>query len=110
MHTPGPWVARYHDRVTTPDDTDGTKSIAHIYASGREGRANQRLIAAAPELYEALSPVLRGADEADYYCPDDVADDHTVLVSFTVAELRAARAALSKASQQQGSTHPEVAE
>lgn len=56
-HTPGPWVARYDDRVSLPNDVDGTKSIAHVY--GWPGQpyaqsANQALIAAAPELYEAL--------------------------------------------------------
>jgi len=99
MFTPGPWevasdfIGPLHVRpVGQP------WSVAHV---GHEDfdicEANARLIAAAPDLYEALAPVLRGANEADYYCPDDVADDHTVLVSFTVAELRAARAALAKA-------------
>ena len=95
--TPGPWVARYSDRVTRPHDTDGTLSVAHVYEC-REQRANQRLIAAAPDLYEALEPVKRGASEADYYCPEDVADDHVVLISMTIGELRAARAALAKAN------------
>lgn len=104
MHTPGPWIARYHDRVTTQDDTDGTKSVAHIYASGREGRANQRLIAAAPDLYE----VAKGYEawEADVI---ENADWRAPTPKLTQAqfdrliELQTARnAALSKASQQQG--------
>ena len=46
-------------------------------------------------LREALEPVKRGASEADYYCPDDVAEDHVVFISMTIGELRAARSALS---------------
>lgn len=48
-HTRGPWIARYADRVTRADDTDGTKSIAHIYGC-LEQRANRNLIAAAPDM------------------------------------------------------------
>ena len=59
--------------------------------------------------YEALAPMIRGASEADYYCPDDVADDHTVLISVTVAELRAARSALSRVSPPQDDAQAEGA-
>lgn len=48
------------------------------------------------EALEALSPMTRGLKEADYYCPDDVAEDHTVLISASIAELREARAAADK--------------
>jgi hypothetical protein len=65
------------------------------------GQANAAAIVAAMNSLEsllacasALSPMLRGMKEADYYCPDDVAEDHTVLISVTIAELREARAAL----------------
>lgn len=50
---------------------------------------------------EALTPMLRGMEEADYYCPDDVAEDHAVLISVSIAELREARAALSALAQAQ---------
>lgn len=52
-HTPGPWVKRWDDRVTTPDDTDGSKSIAHCYSHIHDCEANARLIAAAPDLLES---------------------------------------------------------
>ena len=49
--TPGPWIKRYSDRVTPPDDVDGSKSIAHCYSTnGYDCEANARLIAAAPDL------------------------------------------------------------
>lgn len=56
-HTPGPWLARYGDRVTRADDTDGSKSIAHVYGwreHPEQQEANQKLIAAAPELLDVL--------------------------------------------------------
>lgn len=59
--TPGPWVARYHDRVATADDTDGTKSIAHIYTWRNDTlghRPNQTLIAAAPDLVESAEALI----------------------------------------------------
>jgi hypothetical protein len=52
--TPGPWILRYANRVTRADDMDGTKSIAHVYEC-REQNANLRLIAAAPDMYEAIA-------------------------------------------------------
>ena len=53
--TPGPWVPRYDDRVTVPEDNNGALSIAHVYSKGRaQQHANQHLIAAAPDLYETL--------------------------------------------------------
>ena len=101
--TPGPWEKVYrlnsigeplkNGRYVIRQMGDSKREDFYIaespYAAHRGGdvavhEANAHLIAAAPDLYEALSPVLRGADEADYYCPDDVADDHTVLVSFTI--------------------------
>lgn len=57
-------------------------------------RAEVELSAAKDECARALAPMLRGKENADYYCPDDVADEHTVLISVTIAELRAAVAAL----------------
>ena len=67
MHTPGPWVARYSDRVTTSDDKDGSRSIAHVYG-WRENYdwqdANRRLIAAAPDMLTALCNVQKLISEA----------------------------------------------
>lgn len=90
---PAPWTWEEHEL------SEGYSCIVYDANGHRIGadhlsQGDAALIAAAPALYEALSPVLRGASEADYYCPDDVADDHTVLISFTIAELRAARSAL----------------
>lgn len=48
------------------------------------------------EALEALAPMASGLKEAGYYCPDDVADDHVVLISVTIAELRDANAIREK--------------
>jgi hypothetical protein len=65
-HTPGPWI--HYD-----DSADGKtnrheiqargKTIAHIYWSvPDQDKANARLIAAAPDLYEALRRAVEWAD------------------------------------------------
>jgi hypothetical protein len=86
-HTPGPWKAHFEEAyfVTGPDlgrvammmNLKGALGLAGR-RSGEESAANCRLIAAAPDLLEALLGVLR------------VADRKTV-------EFDAARAAIAKA-------------
>lgn len=62
-HTPGPWVLRANtDNQTAAIEpskellAEGRGRIAHVYKKDPldEGYANQRLIAAAPDLLEAL--------------------------------------------------------
>lgn len=58
-HTPGPWAYRVDpdldDNITGPN----AEQIARVYATDTEaGMANAALIAAAPELLEALKAVL----------------------------------------------------
>lgn len=90
VHTPGPWTftgaaeARAKDGINLNQICFGDKSrnrvctVAGHGVSKEENDANARLIAAAPELLEALEGVLR------------VADRKTV-------EFDAARAAIAKA-------------
>lgn len=59
-HTPGPWKLR-----ETPNDCDFTHEIdgiACIYAGNGLATANAKLIAAAPELLEALQAVIADID------------------------------------------------
>ena len=94
-HTPGPWVVRTIDQsLATVETQDGRYIIGNAgqlraddWKTGHiERRANARLIAAAPELLEALQkmlPELRGLS----------------IVSDTAAEmLREAEAAIAKAT------------
>ena len=93
-HTPGPWA--YHNTPTPFIYVNaGGLPICQIYTSTAHGQsmgeqfANARLIAAAPELLEALQkmlPELRGLS----------------IVSDTAAEmLREAEAAIAKATGEQ---------
>lgn len=53
-HTPGPWKATYKT-VTAPETEDRLPLDVHIHGGNRDdNKANARLIAAAPELLEAL--------------------------------------------------------
>ncbi len=59
--TEGPWIQRYSDRITTSDDINGTKSICHVYETAKTSgnrKANLSLIAAAPDMYEAIEYAL----------------------------------------------------
>src|SRR5215813_7422945 len=64
-HTPGPWAVYRHDGSNRLDimaaDGDGEGGwIAHdISSPGTEREANARLIAAAPEMLEALREVTK---------------------------------------------------
>ena len=92
-HTPGPWREGIegNNRVYGPDGRgDDSGLIAVVY----KGRGNIRLIAAAPDLLEALETMLRRCDwygSAIY--PDEYGDD-----PVTGEELRdMAKAAIDKA-------------
>jgi hypothetical protein len=63
-HTPGPWTATSR-RVTAPETEDRLGLDVHIYGgNGQDNAANARLIAAAPDLLEALK--MGYADTMDY--------------------------------------------
>lgn len=86
--TPGPWV---WDRLGDVETVDG-KDIATTEAMTQESLANAALIAAAPDLYEALTGVvdlyveLVNSGDAGFWDPEDV------------SAIVAARAALRKAN------------
>lgn len=63
-HTPGPWeLAHSHERKghLVTEVYKGRENLAsiHAYENADEAEANARLIAAAPELLEALEALLR---------------------------------------------------
>lgn len=95
-HTPGPWVVGpVHDAVCAEPDRDGWTVVASNphprsprgASLRRQWEANARLIAAAPELYEALSALSEEVDIPDFCTPE------------LRARLDRAHAALAKASQ-----------
>ena len=62
-HTPGPWDLNETQRGTYIYQGGTENCIAEIYADVNEDQAaNARLIAAAPELLEALLALLPGAE------------------------------------------------
>lgn len=89
-HTPGPWRDvgdGYVEAQSAPlKFRSGWYDSAYLTADSKdEWEANARLIAAAPELLEALEGLLE-------YCGGSVADEH-----LDEDELKAARAAIAKA-------------
>lgn len=94
--TPGPWISREHPEglagVSLPTGRmvarcEGMFGRQHVASS--EWQANARLIAAAPELYEALAEVV-----AKFDVSDDATERNTPLGIMN------ARAALAKATGQ----------
>lgn len=57
-HTPGPWEVWSDLRIVTT--ATPVKLVADVIDRGTEGRANARLIAAAPDLIEACEAYLYG--------------------------------------------------
>lgn len=62
-HTPGPWQVNHNDPFQVCDacDARGCGPIATMLGTAAEKRANARLIAAGPELLEALEAVVCAA-------------------------------------------------
>lgn len=88
-HTPGPWNIYFNsqdDRVIRKMFEDGTES--HVIARCRSGLENALLIAAAPDLLEALRCAVNDADAWG------LADDECDWLSI-------ARAAIAKATGEQ---------
>ena len=79
-HTPGPWLAVANDHyweIRTFDEQIGDACASKYLTAGDNGEANARLIAAAPELLEALQEIVDysgGAQNAleDEYVMDRV--------------------------------------
>ncbi len=116
-HTPGPWTTQTihvaaavtcgeHDILlvvqgNSPLESDlnvGPPSICRIMFGGTqqegEGEANAHLIAAAPDLLEALADMLRQFDDASI--TDDIRTQHGISATV-IKTLQSARAALAKA-------------
>ena len=88
-HTPGPWIAS-SQRVTAPETENRLPLDIRLYGGNqKDHKANARLIAAAPDLLEALKMLYD--DTADYIKLNNLTgmDNHA---------MKAARAAIAKAT------------
>lgn len=108
-HTPGPWIVMHGDNgypsgISAPGDAGIPGAVGCIVRNGGiglpssdAGKANARLIAAAPDLLAALEPL------AALLQPhmDEYQDDRVFFAvnygRVTIGDLRRARAAIAKA-------------
>lgn len=111
-HTPGPWKMRNrtgnHDwnnwRIAAEDGPGRVGGICRLDESltGEESEANARLIAAAPELLEALRETLEFAIEANNRIQPPESKEEMEsgfgCNSWTVDVFKRARAAIAKAT------------
>jgi hypothetical protein len=71
-HTPGPWIItegdEWTDSIHTDTEQSGIWSLAFVNTRRHEFKENRRLIAAAPDLLEALKEAL---EEFLFDCYDD---------------------------------------
>src|SRR4051812_37585185 len=63
-HTPGPWLAEADDSSVFDSEGREVADCLTFPFAGEEAEANARLIAAAPELYEALKALIVLSDSA----------------------------------------------
>lgn len=97
-HSPGPWEVRFFRSKSHRIDAPGWNELAVVYGNedddlDRQGRANARLIAAAPELLAVARRWLRvmgdaGSDRCAC-CPDEyVCCRCEVVAAIAKAEVR----------------------
>ena len=110
-HTPGQWDSahrrdddgQYRTQVFPSNDPDNTIATVHWHsvptARGltTDREANARLIAAAPDLLEALAPF---AEQAQHHASDapEWRDSDTVSAVISIGDLRRAHAAIARAT------------
>ena len=92
-HSPSPWKAGKKPQGVYDSNGEVICSFMHLHGEGQKNaEANARLIAAAPELLEAL----KGAQQAFKGMPDDIAQEYP-------AERQAIDLAIAKATGGQSS-------
>lgn len=85
-HTPGPWQIGQYEWLI---ETDGGDEIAQTDASSQNFRANARLIAAAPDLLDALQSLYDSQNGPPLLAPRHV--------EFWNKAMAAAKAAIARA-------------
>lgn len=110
-HTKGPWEIWLSssdlnrriigDRSETAGEPDSVTSVAIVmgnHTSKNVTEANAKLIAVSPDLLASCLPVLREASNREDYMHDSWNLDAHVELTLTIAEIRAIRAAVAKAT------------
>ena len=89
-HTPGPWTTNPVDGETWVYDTIGDALIARVVVDNKPGQLNAKLIAAAPDMTEALLRLLTAfGDCVGHAAMKEFEEGNTAVIL--------ARAALAKA-------------
>lgn len=100
MHTPGPWMADFRligGRVVVNQANAGDRmQVALVNGGADEQDANARLIAAAPDLLEALRSLLSASADAIRYVPADGSEERDLCDAAGDAMIFA-RAAIARA-------------
>lgn len=92
-HTPGPWVAEFGDDIVIATPSCEIAVVAYTLAQRGAHTANARLIAAAPELLEAVKAMIEWDDrEQDHFV------DFNVRMDLCKRAFDLARAAIAKAT------------
>lgn len=112
MHTPGPWSVQTHygDERFHDEDSDSNycvvlpeagsfpeDSICEVWGTEHDDEANARVIAAAPDLLEALAELDKASLKAVQIM--NLADSKYPAKAPTVAEYKAAKQELHEARQ-----------
>jgi len=85
-HTPGPWIYGTHQDSAMVQTAEPCKTVATIYAKApSEREANARLIAAAPDLLEALERIA-SATMSQYANAADMAADMKCIAAEAIAK------------------------
>jgi hypothetical protein len=96
-HTPGPWKRNYRRVTPVNAKQDGAEDICHVYGDEDKEIANGNLIAAAPDLLDAVSRFVA------LHNAEHESESGEYLQSLYDEAIGAARAALAKASERAGS-------
>jgi hypothetical protein len=105
-HTPGPWEvyegvnrdAHWHNRACVWSTSAGHLVAYTDFMTTEIAEANARLIAAAPDLLEALRAFAFGDPVLEQIIWRDIPDDHSGTITVKLADFRRARAAIAKAT------------
>ena len=84
-HTPGKWENPKHDRFRVLDKHGNV--ICECFGEGDELTSNTRLIAAAPELLDALETIVAKCDEeTTFYSTEDIINKARAAIARATGE------------------------